>query len=97
MEDDNPDFDIGAVAWSSTKAEVSPAEVLEKEKIVKEILLMQEGLKALLERVDDVTTECAKLKGGNDVLRNYIDNLSRNSSVFFTSSQKVNEFSSTLS
>ncbi|GAA95987.1 uncharacterized protein L969DRAFT_19691 [Mixia osmundae IAM 14324] len=57
----------------------SLSSVVEREGLIKEIQDLQDGLRALLSRVDGVTDECNKLKASNDTLQTYIDNLTRNS------------------
>ncbi|KAI5479825.1 hypothetical protein MNV49_002637 [Pseudohyphozyma bogoriensis] len=72
-------------AWGAPppepEVEIDAAGVVEKERLVKEIITMQEGLKALLDRVTDVQEESAKLKAGNETLQTYIDNLTRNNAM----------------
>jgi len=72
--------DSQAVAWTNTRPteEIDPSSIVEKEAVIKEILNIQEGLRALLERVEEVDVECDKMKGSNEILQTYIDNLTRN-------------------
>ncbi|KAM0749024.1 hypothetical protein T439DRAFT_327516 [Meredithblackwellia eburnea MCA 4105] len=63
------------------EADIDPASVLKKEKVVREIVEMQDGLKALIERVEAVQTEGAKLRAGNETLQTYIDNLTRTNAL----------------
>jgi len=89
------DFDIGA--WGSTTSnhfnskvdstttppdlseEVSS--VLQKEKLLREIRDFQEGLKALIERGDDVTRDCEKLRSQNETLAAVIQNMSKSTTI----------------
>jgi len=50
-------------------------DTLRKEQVIKEILAAQEGLKALLAKVQTVQKEVEKLASGNETLQMYIDNL----------------------
>ncbi|KWU45512.1 hypothetical protein RHOSPDRAFT_32814 [Rhodotorula sp. JG-1b] len=61
--------------------EVSPADIQAKEQLVKSITSKQEGLRALLQRVNQVQGEANKLKSGNETLQTYIDNLTRNNAM----------------
>ncbi|KAK4056455.1 hypothetical protein OIO90_002598 [Microbotryomycetes sp. JL221] len=49
----------------------------EKERMIADIVTKQDGLKALLQRVQHVQNESAKLKSNNETLQTYIDNLTR--------------------
>ncbi|KDN48194.1 hypothetical protein K437DRAFT_267683 [Tilletiaria anomala UBC 951] len=60
-----------------TQANISANEVLEKEKIVREIVAMQDGLKALLWRVTSVKEECSKAEADNEMLQAYIDSVTK--------------------
>ncbi|BGP58280.1 hypothetical protein JCM8202_000958 [Rhodotorula sphaerocarpa] len=62
-------------------AAISPADIHAKEQLVSEITNKQEGLRALLDRVNEVQGEADKLKSGNETLQTYIDNLTRNNAV----------------
>nr|KAF9527553.1 hypothetical protein CPB83DRAFT_855994 [Crepidotus variabilis] len=50
-------------------------ETARKEEAIKEILACQEGLKAMLSKVQSVQKEVDKLASGNETLQMYIDNL----------------------
>ncbi|SGY81520.1 BQ5605_C009g05503 [Microbotryum silenes-dioicae] len=58
--------------------ELDPAEIQEKERLVKDFTTKQDGLKALMERISSVNKETQKIKSGNETLQTYIDNLTRN-------------------
>ncbi|TKA53818.1 hypothetical protein B0A53_03608 [Rhodotorula sp. CCFEE 5036] len=60
---------------------ISPADIQAKEQLVKSITSKQEGLRALLQRVNQVQGEADKLKSGNETLQTYIDNLTRNNAM----------------
>ncbi|GAA5907197.1 uncharacterized protein JCM6883_006175 [Sporobolomyces salmoneus] len=57
------------------------SDVIEKEKLVKDIISKQDGLRALLQRVSEVQGEATKLKSDNETLQTYIDNLTRNNAM----------------
>ncbi|GAA5930483.1 Slo1p [Sporobolomyces koalae] len=57
------------------------SDVVEKERLVRDILSKQDGLRALLQRVSEVQGEATKLKSDNETLQTYIDNLTRNKYV----------------
>ncbi|GAA5875190.1 hypothetical protein JCM16303_005040 [Sporobolomyces ruberrimus] len=57
------------------------SDVVEKDKLVKEIISKQDGLRALLQRVTEVQGEGNKLKSDNETLQTYIDNLTRNNAM----------------
>ncbi|GAA6009715.1 hypothetical protein JCM11491_001071 [Sporobolomyces phaffii] len=58
--------------------QVDASDVVEKERLVKDIVSKQDGLRALLQRVGEVQGEATKLKSDNETLQTYIDNLTRN-------------------
>ncbi|GAA5976116.1 hypothetical protein JCM5350_000320 [Sporobolomyces pararoseus] len=57
------------------------SDVVEKERLVKDIISKQDGLRALLQRVSEVQGEATKLKSDNETLQTYIDNLTRNNAM----------------
>ncbi|WWD00853.1 hypothetical protein V866_007791 [Kwoniella sp. B9012] len=71
--------------WSTpatSQAEEPTVEsALEKEKIIKDILSLRDGLRGLLVRVAEVEADNEKLAKDNEMLSVYIDNLTRNSVV----------------
>lgn len=71
----------GAAPAPEPEPEIDQASVLKKEQIVRDIIVMQEGLRALLERVESVQAEGTKLKTGNETLQTYIDNLTRTNAL----------------
>lgn len=61
---------------ASTEAtEPTVESALEKEKVIKDILQLRDGLRGLLVRVGEVEGENDKLAKDNDMLSTYIDNL----------------------
>jgi hypothetical protein len=69
---------IDASPWaapSSDAVEPSIETTLEKERIIKDILSLRDGLRGLLVRVTEVERETDKLKRDNEMLGVYIDNL----------------------
>ncbi|KAL7006234.1 hypothetical protein EMMF5_004120 [Cystobasidiomycetes sp. EMM_F5] len=73
MEDD---------AWKSTPSKHNDLEsALEKEKTIKDIMSVQEGLKALLSRIEDVTEENQRLTDENATLQLYVENMTRNTAM----------------
>jgi len=74
---------FGAEEESLGWGAVSPPEedivsqAIRKEKIIKEIKASQEGLRAMLAKVEGVQKEVDKLGSSNEVLQTYIDNLTK--------------------
>lgn len=70
---------IGQDAWGSSQPELSPqdtvAAAIEKERIIKDILSLRDGLRGLMVRVTEVESENDRLKKDNEMLAVYIDNL----------------------
>ncbi|GAA5845776.1 hypothetical protein JCM3766R1_000313 [Sporobolomyces carnicolor] len=62
-------------------SDVDASDVVEKDRLVKDIVSKQDGLRALLQRVEQVQREGTKLKSDNETLQTYIDNLTRNKLV----------------
>jgi len=67
--------------WSSDEQE-------ERERMIQQILELQNTLDDLTQRVDSVKEENLKLKSENQVLGQYIENLMSASSVFLSTSPK---------
>ncbi|UZJ57304.1 hypothetical protein CBS101457_006624 [Exobasidium rhododendri] len=65
-----------SVAWS-VQTEVSASEIVEKQRLVKDIMTMQEGLKGLIARVTSVQKECIKAEADNVTLQQYIDSVTK--------------------
>jgi hypothetical protein len=60
-------------ATGTTEPTVESA--LEKEKVIKDILQLRDGLRGLMVRVGEVEGENEKLAKDNEMLSTYIDNL----------------------
>ncbi|ORY21244.1 hypothetical protein BCR39DRAFT_488462 [Naematelia encephala] len=79
--------DEAASPWATpnnritSAAEPSVESTLEKERVIKDILALRDGLRGLLVRVTEVEGENDRLKRDNEMLGVYIDNLTRNSVV----------------
>jgi len=67
------------------------AEITEKERIIDQIIELQNTLEDLSKRVGCVKEENLKLKSENDVLGKYIENLMHSSSVFQQPEDKNNK------
>ncbi|CAO1624251.1 unnamed protein product [Jaminaea pallidilutea] len=65
-----------SAAWT---AETGPSadEVLEKQKLIREILSAQESLKALSTKATSVQADCTKAEADNEMLQNYIDSITK--------------------
>ncbi|POY75472.1 hypothetical protein BMF94_1374 [Rhodotorula taiwanensis] len=68
-------------AAALAQPDLSPADIQAKQDLVKNITNKQEGLRALLQRVNEVQAEADKLRSGNETLQTYIDNLTRNNAM----------------
>jgi hypothetical protein len=55
--------------------ESTVATALEKERIIKDIITLRDGLRGLMVRVTEVESENERLKKDNEMLAVYIDNL----------------------
>lgn len=64
-------------AWTST-AEVTTGTVAEKERLVHEFMTLQSGMAALQERLATVRRECTQAESENDMLRAYVDGITKN-------------------
>ena len=71
--------------------DLSPDEAEEKDRLVQQVLELQNTLDDLSQRVDSVKEENFKLKSENQVLGQYIENLMSASSVFQSTSPKVSK------
>lgn len=74
-------FDEGSSPWgapaaaTTTSIEPTVESALEKEKIIKDIIQLRDGLRGLMVRVTEVEGENEKLAKDNEMLSLYIDNL----------------------
>lgn len=64
-----------APAFPEASPEPTVESALEKERLIKDILGIRDGLRGLLVRVTEVENENEKLKRDNEMLSVYIDNL----------------------
>ncbi|PWZ01382.1 hypothetical protein BCV70DRAFT_73088 [Testicularia cyperi] len=65
-----------SAAWTA-ETQISANEVVEKDKLVREIMAMQDGLRALLTRVSTVQEDCKKAEADNEMLQTYIDTVTK--------------------
>ncbi|WOO84746.1 Short coiled-coil [Vanrija pseudolonga] len=68
-------------AAAPAAAEPSVESTLEKERTIKTIFELRDGLRGLLVRITEVEKETDKLRNDNEFLGTYIDNLTRNTVV----------------
>jgi small-conductance mechanosensitive channel len=71
---------------SSLDPDINPDEEEEKQRLINQVLELQNTLDDLSHRVDSVKEENLKLKSENQVLSQYIENLMAASSVFQSTS-----------
>jgi hypothetical protein len=68
-----------ASPWGASSATDAPEptvkSALEKERVIKDILQLRDGLRGLMVRVSEVEGENDKLARDNEMLSTYIDNL----------------------
>lgn len=72
----------------SLDPDINPDEEEEKQRLISQVLELQNTLDDLSQRVDSVKEENLKLKSENQVLGQYIENLMDASSVFQSTSPK---------
>ncbi|KIR33020.1 hypothetical protein I352_04386 [Cryptococcus deuterogattii MMRL2647] len=70
-----------AVPVASSVPEPTVESALEKEKVIKDILSLRDGLRGLMVRLAEVEEENDKLAKENETLGVYVENLTRNSVV----------------
>jgi len=74
--------DIGA-PWEEPEQPVQSTEdPAQRQIVIKDIANLQDGLRALLSKVDTTTADCKKLTSSNETMSLYIDNLTRNKLLF---------------
>jgi len=73
----------------SLDPDINPDEEEEKQRLINQVLELQNTLDDLSQRVDSVKEENLKLKSENQVLGQYIENLMAASSVFQSTSPKT--------
>lgn len=70
-----------SIGWGVLSASVQETDLvsqaIRKEKIIKEIKAGQEGLQAMLAKVQAVQKDVDKLTSSNEMLQMYIDNLTK--------------------
>ncbi|GMK56911.1 hypothetical protein CspeluHIS016_0307510 [Cutaneotrichosporon spelunceum] len=71
----------GAPPASAPTSEPTVQSAVAKDKALKEIVSLRDGLRGLLVRITEVEGETDKLKKDNEFLATYIDNLTRNTVV----------------
>ncbi|CAH8555581.1 unnamed protein product [Schistosoma intercalatum] len=71
--------------------EILEADLEEKQRLISQILELQHTLEDLSTRVDAVKEENLKLRSENQILGQYIENMMANSSVFQSTSPRVDE------
>lgn len=64
-----------APAAQAADGDVSVADAIQKEKMIKDCLNLRDGLRGLLVRITEVQAEADKLAKDNEFLGTYIDNL----------------------
>lgn len=69
------DSEPWGVSPSATENEPTVESALEKEKVIKDILQLRDGLRGLMVRVHEVESDNGKLARDNEMLSTYIDNL----------------------
>ncbi|KAK4470308.1 hypothetical protein MN116_005875 [Schistosoma mekongi] len=72
-----------------TDNDVLEADLEEKQRLINQILELQHTLEDLSTRVDAVKEENLKLRSENQILGQYIENMMANSSVFQSTSPRV--------
>ncbi|XP_052796625.1 short coiled-coil protein B-like [Mya arenaria] len=82
------------VGSSSVESDLNGDEEEEKQRLITQVLELQNTLDDLSSRVDNVKEENLKLKSENQVLGQYIENLMTASSVFQSTSPKAKKKSS---
>jgi len=70
-----------SLGWGAVSAPEESSDLvsqaIRKEKLIKEIKASQEGLRAMLAKVEGVQKEVDKLESSNEMLQTYIDNLTK--------------------
>ncbi|KAE8210725.1 hypothetical protein CF319_g6673 [Tilletia indica] len=65
-----------SIAWTA-ETEPTAGEVIEKENLVKEVIAMQDSLRALLTRVTSVKEDCTKAESENETLQTYVESVTK--------------------
>ncbi|XP_046372021.1 short coiled-coil protein B-like [Haliotis rufescens] len=88
VEQENTKNDGFTGTTHSLDPDINPDEEEEKQRLITQVLELQNTLDDLSSRVDTVKEENLKLKSENQVLGQYIENLMAASSVFQSTSPK---------
>ena len=75
FSDDDQSPWSAALSTANTPEEPSVASALEKEKVIKDVLTLRDGLRGLMVRMTEVEGEIEQLGRDNEMLAVYIDNL----------------------
>lgn len=70
-----PDASPWGASPTDSSAEPTVESALEKEKIIKDIITLRDGLRGLLVRITEVEGDNDKLKRENEMLATYVENL----------------------
>ncbi|KAK2167104.1 hypothetical protein LSH36_32g17010 [Paralvinella palmiformis] len=89
MSDCRPDTMSNGSSSHSFDPDINPDEEEEKQRLINQVLELQNTLDDLSTRVDSVKEENLKLKSENQVLGQYIENLMSASTVFQSTSPKT--------
>ncbi|KAE8214911.1 hypothetical protein CF327_g1727 [Tilletia walkeri] len=65
-----------SIAWTA-ETEPTAGEVIEKENLLKDVLAMQDSLRALLTRVTTVKEDCTKAESENETLQTYVESVTK--------------------
>ncbi|CAD6980111.1 unnamed protein product [Tilletia controversa] len=65
-----------SIAWTA-ETEPTAGEVIEKENLVRDVVSMQDSLRALLTRVSTVKEDCTKAESENETLQTYVESVTR--------------------
>lgn len=79
---------LSSESFNSLDPDANPDELEEKQRLINQVLELQNTLDDLSSRVDSVKEENLKLKSENQVLGQYIENLMAASSVFQSTDAK---------
>ncbi|XP_013398000.1 short coiled-coil protein B-like [Lingula anatina] len=88
IDSNKRDYHSSGLSSNSLDPDINPDEEEEKQRLITQVLELQNTLDDLSCRVDSVKEENMKLKSENQVLGQYIENLMAASSVFQSTSPK---------
>ncbi|MBW0462723.1 hypothetical protein O181_002438 [Austropuccinia psidii MF-1] len=85
--------DLGSTDWSTTPIpsldEAADSDVvsiaMQRSTLIKKITTLQDDLKTVLERIDEVQVECDRKKAENEMLQTYVNNLTRQNMLITSS------------